>query len=199
MSQPKGFAQPIDALLAVATALGGFTIADQQGQPMEPDVFVGDYEVGGVIDCCPNGVLRIESTGELPTQGVPMTVGKHGCFELTMGVRVTFLTCYRTISKSGTVITDPSQLDYTRIIQRSRWDAIRQLRLADDFRTRHAVRFSSSQPIGTDGKCSGWQIDLQASLDLCQDFNEQVTLAAPLREEDGAQLLTETGAPLAAD
>lgn len=168
MSQPSGFPAPIDALLAVATCLGDFSILDEDGVVREPDVFVGDYDVGGVIDCCPDGILRIESTGELPANGVPLVLGKHGCIELTMGIRVTFLTCFKTITKSGTVVTNAAALEYNRVIQQSRWDAISILRCCGDARTRQSIRFVNSQPINTDGKCSGWQIDLQAALSLCE-------------------------------
>ena len=167
MSQPQGFPQPIDALLAVATCLGDFTIANEAGTAqLEPIIFIGDFPVGGVIDCCPNGVLRIESTGELPAQGVPMNLGKHGCIELTMGIRVTFLVCFKTITKAGVVVADPDELAYNRVIQASRWEAIQTLKCCSG--TRQAIRFAGSQPIDTDGKCSGWQIDLQASLSLCE-------------------------------
>lgn len=169
MSQPPGFAEPIDALMAVATCLADLTIPNQAGDAiLEPVVFVGDVGVGGVIDCCPSGVLRIESTGELPAQGMPINLGKHGCTDLTMGIRVTFLVCFKTISKAGTVITDPAELDYTRVIQASRWQAIQELKCCASTVTKNAIKFTNSQPINTDGKCSGWQIDLQAALSLCQ-------------------------------
>lgn len=169
MSQPSGFPEPIDALLATATCLADLTITNQAGDGvLEPVIFIGDYDVGGVLDCCPNGVLRIESTGELPTQGTPLVLGKHGCVELTMGIRVTFLVCFKTITKAGTVITDPDELAYNQTIQASRWEAIRMLRCCMDTRTRQSLKFTGSQPINTDGKCSGWQIDLQAALSLCQ-------------------------------
>ena len=169
MSQPPGFPQPIDALLAIATCLADFTIPNEAGTGLlEPQLFVGDFPVGGVIDCCPNGVLRIESTGEQPAQGVPLTLGKHGCIELTMGVRITFLVCFKTITKQGVVITNADDLAYNRVIQASRWEAIATLACCADARTRQSIRYANSQPIDTDGKCSGWQIDMQASLSLCQ-------------------------------
>ncbi len=175
MAQPSGFSQPIDALLAVQNCLLDFTILNQAGTAtLTPEVFLGDEGVGGYIDCCPNGVLRIESTGEIPTQGLPLNLGKHGCIELTMGVRVTFLVCFQTATKSGTVVTNPTDLAYTRTIQASRWEAIEILRCCTEPAARQALKFVNSTPIGTDGKCSGWQIDLQAALSLCNDCSDVI-------------------------
>ena len=175
MAQPSGYSQPIDALLAVATCLADFSILNEAGTAtLEPQIFIGDDGVGGVIDCCPSGILRIESTGEQPAQGLPLLLGKHGCIEMIMGVRVTFLVCFQTITKQGTVITNADALAYNRVIQASRWEAIETLRCCQDAVTRQALRFVSSVPINTDGKCSGWQIDLQAPLSLCAACGEVI-------------------------
>ena len=167
MSQPTGYPAPIDALLAVATCLGDFTIMNADGDTeLSPRFFLGDEGVGGVIDCCSGDgqpILRIESGGEQPANGAPFSFGKHGCIGMTMQVKVTFLTCFKTISKSGTVITDPAELSYTRVIQASRWAAIEALRCCRPA----SIRFVSSMPMNTDGKCSGWQLDLQADLSMC--------------------------------
>jgi len=166
--QAPGFTQPIDALLAVATCLGDLTISNQAGDALlSPRVFLGDSEVGGVIDCCSGDcspILRIESTGENPTNGVPVTLGKHGCVELSMGIRVTFLTCFRTISKAGTVVTDPDDLAYSQVVQQSRWDALTEIRCCGA----PQIQYESSTPIGSDGKCSGWSINLRAAMTMCQ-------------------------------
>jgi len=166
MSQPAGFAAPIDALLAVATCLGDFTIWNESGTTeLEPRFFIGDAGVGGVLDCCTGGqpVLRVESSGELPASGSPFVLGKHGCIELVMGITVTFLTCFKTISKSGQVVTDPAELDYSRVIQDARWRAVEMLRCCRPAN----IKFVSATPIPSDGKCSGFQIDLLANLALC--------------------------------
>ena len=166
MSQPPGFAAPIDALLAVATCLGDFTIMNEScTTELEPRFFVGDAGVGGVLDCCTGGqpVLRVEATGELPASGAPFVLGKHGCIELVMGITVTFLTCFKTISKSGQVITDPAELGYARVIQDARWRAVEMLRCCGPSN----IRFVSAIPVPSDGKCSGFQIDLLTNLTLC--------------------------------
>lgn len=166
MSQPAGFAAPIDALLAVATCLGDFTIPNESGTvDLEPRMFVGDAGQGGVIDCCLGGkpVLRVESTGELPASGAPFVLGKHGCLELVMGITVTFLTCFKTISKAGTVVTDPDDLKYGLVLQAARWRAVGMLRCCRPAN----IKFVSAIPIPSDGKCSGFQIDLLANLTLC--------------------------------
>lgn len=174
MSQPAGFPQPIDALLAVATCLGDFTIPNEGGTvDLEPRFFVGDEGVGGVLDCCTGGkpILRIESSGELPAQGAPINLSKHGCIELVMGIKVTFLTCFKTISKSGTVITDSNDLAYTRVIQEARWRAVQMIRCCKN----QNLKFVSSTPIASDGKCSGFEIILMASLSLCEPCAEPVS------------------------
>lgn len=161
--------------MAVATCLADFSILNEAGTAtLDPQIFVGDDGVGGVIDCCPNGILRIESTGELPTQGTPLVLGKHGCIEMTMGVRVTFLVCFKTITKQGTVITNADDLAYNRVIQASRWEAIETLRCCSDATARHSLKFVGSVPINTDGKCSGWQIDLQVPLSMCTNCQEVI-------------------------
>lgn len=168
MSQPAGFAEPIDALLAVATCLGDFTIASNTDPVVEltPTFFVGDEGVGGVLDCCTDGkpILRIESTGENPANGAPLGLAKQGCFELSMGIVVTFLTCFKTISKSGVVITDPAELSYSQVIQAARWRAVNMLRCCRNPK----LTYASSSPIPSDGKCSGFQINMQAALSLCE-------------------------------
>lgn len=170
MSQPAGFAEPIDALLAVATCLAGFTISNEAatGQ-LEPRVFLGDDAVGSTLDCCFEGkpVLRIESLGENPALGAPITLSKHGCIELAMGIRVTFLTCFKTITKQGAVITNPDELVYSRTIQASRWRAVSMLKCCAAETGIHRIKFVSSAPIGTDGKCSGWEMSLIAAMSLC--------------------------------
>lgn len=174
MAQPSGFAEPIDALLAVATCLGDFTIPNDPAEgveavQLEPRMFVGDEGVGGTIDCCFDGkpILRIESLGENPAAGTPINLGKHGCVELSMGIKVTFLTCFKTITKQGVVITNPDELAYSRTIQASRWRALGMLKCCNAKTGIHAIKFVSSVPINTDGKCSGWQITLVAALSLC--------------------------------
>lgn len=164
MSQPKGFPDPTAALLAVAVCLGDFTIPSPDGAIMlAPQVFVGDDGVGGAIDCCHAPILRIESGGEVPGDGLPMALSKQGCFNLTEAIRVTFLTCFRTTAKTGAAISDPDDLAYSCVIQAARWRAIGMLRCCAD----PNLKFVSSAPIGTDGKCSGFTISLTANLSLC--------------------------------
>lgn len=175
MSQPKGFESPTAALLAVSVCLADFSIPSNPSEGVEPvdlvpRMFVGDEGVGGVIDCCSGGlpILRIEGGGELPADGLPMTLSKHGCVDFVERIRVTFLTCFKTMTKSGQVVTDPDELGYGLVIQAARWDAVGQLRCCQN----SAIRYVSSTPIGTDGKCSGFQIDLLAPVSLCGPCTE---------------------------
>lgn len=166
MSQPSGFPQPIDALLAVATCLGDFTIKDETGTTdLSPQFVIGDEGVGAVIDCCSDGrpVLRIESGGEAPADGLPSTPKKHGCFGLVMNITVTFMTCFKTITKSGAVVRDVEGLEYSKTILDARWRAIKAFRCCDS----GAIKYVASTPKSTDGKCSGFEIKLLANLSMC--------------------------------
>lgn len=167
MAQPSGFAQPIDALTAVATCLGDFTILDESGSTqLTPQFFIGDRNIGATLDCCTDGkpLLRIESDGENPAGGLPLTLSKHGCIELVMGITVTFVTCFKTINKQGQVVTDATGLAYSTTIMDARWRAIEMFRCCGE----NSLKYVSSRPIDPDGKCAGFEISLLANLSLCR-------------------------------
>lgn len=169
MSQPKGFADPLEAMLAVAVCLADLTIVDPDGQTLlEPRLFIGDDGVGGVLDCCytdesgRHPLMRIEAGGETPTDGIPIAPSKQGCVSITETIRVTYTTCFQRLSKSGATITDPDALCYSRELVQARWDAIRSIRCCADPR----MRFVSASPVADD-RCAGFQLDLLAVLSVC--------------------------------
>lgn len=163
--QTPGFPSPEAALLAIGTCLADLSMPSNTVPPvdMEANLFFGNEGDGGILDCCPEPILRIEAGGELPAEGVPMTVSKHGCVQFVENIVVTFLTCWKTSRKDGTRITDPADLAYGRLIMQKRWEAIQMLRCCGDAR----IKYVGSTPIKSDGVCAGFEIRLLAPIDLC--------------------------------
>jgi hypothetical protein len=164
MSEPKGYESIEAALLAVGTCLADLSIPAQDNPEVDLPVSLhfGDVGSGAVLDCCPNPLLKIESAGELPAQGLPITLSKHGCVDFVESIVVTFLTCWTNRNKQGGAAT-VGQLAYSRTIMNKRWEAVLMLRCCLDSR----IRFVSSSPIETDGKCAGFDIRLAAPVSLC--------------------------------
>lgn len=169
MAEPKGFATPEDALLAVATCLADLSVESNQTPPqtLEVEVFVGNEGDGGVLDCCVAPILRVEGMGELTADGIPRTLAAHGCVNFTENILVTFLTCWTTNKKDGTVKRDAASLAYGLAIMRKRWEAVQMLRCCRDPR----IKYLSSTPIPSDGKCAGFEIRLTAPVELCGPCN----------------------------
>lgn len=156
------FANPEAIQDAVIVCLAGAFSEDDWSKLY---VHKGSIGTGHLIDCCPDGLLRVEAGILIPEdpRGRRWLGRPSGCVDLSQQIVVTYRRCYKSVRVTSGKNLKPEEYTAQGLaMQASGWQAILALACCTDA----ILRFASMQ-FDDPAACTGWTLNVDATIRMC--------------------------------